>query len=1710
LNYTGEYYAARPAIDGQGPHPLGLSRVDSFAVVAHGHAPDGALIVPDPNLLFRGDYKRAGADLVLSNDEREFVIRDYFKGENRAALASPDGAHLSGDLVNALAGHVQYAQAAPGTATSQIIGHVTKLAGSATAIRNGVPVILNNGDDVQKGDVLVTGSDSTLGVTFIDGTVFGLSSNARMALNEMIYDPNGSSNSSLLSLIAGTITFVAGETAKHGDMKIDTPVATMGIRGTAVLTQISFFVPPGGGDPQPRADFQVLVEPDGTTGSYVLFDKLTLLPIGTVNQAGQMIQISGGNVSISNALLSPEVQKLISDVFSLKFSANSDSTRLTTNFTDTITPDSRGLAMGGASGIAGIPTFNFTIVPEKQAVLNQTGDLFILINAPPVIKSVDVIPASDKASFTIADQVIITDSNPADVLIPYVPGTATIKSVSGPTPPGVDLAKLLALDTTTGAINYDPAKFAFLGANQNVIITIEFDSRAGSEVFHKTLSLTITGSNDPAVISGTATGAVKEDDGLTAHGVLLVQDVDLGQGHFQTPASLIGTYGIFTFDPATGAWSYTLNNSAAKVRALAGGEVVHDTLTVKSADGTASQLIDVTVTGTNDAAVISGTATGAVKEDAGLTAHGTLTVQDVDSGEDHFQTPASLAGTYGIFTFDPTTGQWSYSLDNSAAKVQALAGGEVVHDTLTVTSADGTASQLIDVAITGSNDVAVISGTATGAVKEDGKLVACGTLTIQDVDTGEDHFQTPASLAGTYGSFTFDPTTGGWSYTLDNSAAKVQALSGGEVVHDTLTVKSADGTASQLIDVTITGTNDAAVIAGTATGAVKEDGKLVACGTLTIQDVDTGEDHFQTPVSLAGAYGSFTFDPTTGQWTYTLDNFAAKVQALAGGEVVHDTLTVKSADGTASQLIDVTITGTNDRAMISGTAASAVKEDSGLTAYGTLTIQDTDSGEDQFQTPASLAGTYGSFTFDPATGQWTYTLDNSAAKVQALAGDQVVHDTLTVKSADGTASQLIDVTITGTNDAAAISGMAASAVKEDGGLTAHGTLLVQDVDSGEDHFQTPASLAGTYGSFTFDPTTGGWSYTLDNAAADVQALAADQVVHDTLTVKSADGTASQLIDITITGSNDAAVISGKLSGNVEIPDDGPGSGNLVDTGKLTDTDVDNAPNTFIAKPAGSITDNGYGTYQLTASGVWTYTLNYANPAVHRLDEGQHLKDSFTVQTVDGTAKLVTVTISDDDPPHLAPAGIAGSEINLGLADSSLQAGSIVTVTIDSLPSGWIVTDAVQSPDGSWSVRTTDPASLTITTPATFEGAALLTITEVVTQQDGTTIGHIVADNVEAYTQGSPIFAYSGDDFLTAANGRDLIVFSQPIGHDLLYNFDPQVDQIDLVGFSVSDFSAVQAHMQDDLSGNVIISLGDGQSITLPGVSSSSLAASNFAFNFEPTFSNIDTMSVADDALLPMGGVMHNTGTILLNSVGHDALLQLIQPGLTLDGGGQILLSDDSGNIISGTSANVGLNNADNTIAGAGQLGNGQLDFTNAGKVDATGSHALNIDTGSNVIHNSGVLEASGTGGLTIASNLDNSGLLWANAANLTAHGTVSGNGTAIIDGRGVLDFEAASSTNVVFGAASNGTLSLGDAFHFSGTISGLNDFDAIELTNFNASSATISYAQNAADTGGTLTISTGAEVARLILIGEYAADSFKFSSDLPNHALITYTHHDVI
>ena len=133
--------------------------------------------------------------------------------------------------------------------TSKPIGKVVTVIGSATIEHVNAVVVQANvasqpeqtkvGDPVYLGDVVQTAVDGRISITFTDGTAFNLSSNARMALNDFVYDPNGTSNSTFFSLTKGTFTFVAGKVAKTGDMKIDTPIATVGIRGTTPHIEIA-------------------------------------------------------------------------------------------------------------------------------------------------------------------------------------------------------------------------------------------------------------------------------------------------------------------------------------------------------------------------------------------------------------------------------------------------------------------------------------------------------------------------------------------------------------------------------------------------------------------------------------------------------------------------------------------------------------------------------------------------------------------------------------------------------------------------------------------------------------------------------------------------------------------------------------------------------------------------------------------------------------------------------------------------------------------------------------------------------------------------------------------------------------------------------------------------------------------------------------------------------------------------------------------------------------------------------------------------------------------------------------------------------------------------------------------------------------------------------------------------------------------------------
>ncbi len=475
---------------------------------AHGSGLIGA------DLLFSANFSRSGIDLVLASETERIVIPEYFRGEARASLMSPEGASLSGRVIDTLTARVQYAQADQIASAVPAVGNVAKVSGTAVVTRNGVPVELKQGDRLLKGDVIQTGTDTTIGISFVDGTALGLASNARIVLDEMTYDPNGSSNSSLLSLIQGTITLVAGHTAKFGNMRVETPVATMGIRGTAIMVEIA-------ADHGP-SKFSVLREPDGKIGSFQLYDKETGDLLKVVSQAGLVTVVTplgaGQPVTAVDQLKTlADVQSeksLIQQVFQIfypNYNPDAGGGDRTGSSVNPLANQTRGFAaLGGDSGVPALMALaaGAVLVPAVAATPETViyPEAAVVVRAVAVTNVVDVQASQGPVArnFAISDQVTISIDGQVvgETAGRYVPGTGAVKGVEStvPIPQGVNLASLVSVNPVTGVVTYDASQFAFLGVGEAAIYTIGFESQPGSSAIPETLTLTINGLNDAPTV----------------------------------------------------------------------------------------------------------------------------------------------------------------------------------------------------------------------------------------------------------------------------------------------------------------------------------------------------------------------------------------------------------------------------------------------------------------------------------------------------------------------------------------------------------------------------------------------------------------------------------------------------------------------------------------------------------------------------------------------------------------------------------------------------------------------------------------------------------------------------------------------------------------------------------------------------------------------------------------------------------------------------------------------------------------------------------------------------------------------------------------------------------------------------------------------------------------------------------------------------------
>jgi len=339
--------------------------------------------------------------------------------------------------------------------------------------------------------------------------------------------------------------------------------------------------------------------------------------------------------------------------------------------------------------------------------------------------------------------------------------------------------------------------------------------------------------------------------------------------------------------------------------------------------------------------------------------------------------------------------------------IQQLDETQFLTDTLTVTSFDGTTHNVV-ITINGTDDTAVIAGTTSGSVVEDGTLTSTGTLTISDTDTSDTpSFADVTTTSGDNGYGSFVMIAGTWTYTLDNNHPAVQALDVTETLTDTHTFTATDGS-MQLVTITINGAEDAPAFDSTAVTAATENAAYSY--TITTSDVDVES------VTITA--------PTLPAWLTFVDNgdgTASLSGTPSNAEVGNHNVVLTVSDGTLSsnQNFTITVANMNNLAVIGGIDSATVSEDrdlvaGNLTAAGALTIADPDVGESSF-VAETVQGTFGNLTIN-ASGDWSYSADNGNPEIQALQSGDSFNETLTVTSMDGTTHDVV-ITINGTAEA---------------------------------------------------------------------------------------------------------------------------------------------------------------------------------------------------------------------------------------------------------------------------------------------------------------------------------------------------------------------------------------------------------------------------------------------------------------------------------------------------------------------------------------------------------------------------------------------------------------------------------------------------------------------------------------------------------------------
>jgi len=120
------------------------------------------------------------------------------------------------------------------------IGQIKNIRGEVFVVRQTVQLPAKAGDLVQQSDVIITGANGSVGLTFVDNSRLSAGPNSRIELKQFLFNPTTQDGEFVTDVQRGTLAVVSGQIAKRSPnaMKIKTPTTILGVRGTTFAIKV--------------------------------------------------------------------------------------------------------------------------------------------------------------------------------------------------------------------------------------------------------------------------------------------------------------------------------------------------------------------------------------------------------------------------------------------------------------------------------------------------------------------------------------------------------------------------------------------------------------------------------------------------------------------------------------------------------------------------------------------------------------------------------------------------------------------------------------------------------------------------------------------------------------------------------------------------------------------------------------------------------------------------------------------------------------------------------------------------------------------------------------------------------------------------------------------------------------------------------------------------------------------------------------------------------------------------------------------------------------------------------------------------------------------------------------------------------------------------------------------------------------------------------